>query len=103
MTVLSKPLVLTTDQQAAIERLQQTLRNPFERYSPASWRIEIHGMPAIAIHCLDVIRCLALEVGNYTMLSCEQSAHAGAIVSDTITFLSSMPLHQESLAHGTKT
>lgn len=103
MTVLSKPLVLTTDQEGAIDRLQHALRNPFEHYIPTSWYIEIHGMHTIAIHCLEVVRFLALEVGNYTKLSGEQSAHIGALVSDATALLRSMPLHQEFLAHETTT
>jgi len=102
-TVLSKPLVLTTDQQAAIAKLQKTLRNPFEHYIPTSWHIEIHGLPTIAIHCLEVVRFLALEAGNYAKLSDEQSAHIGALISDTTTFLRSMPLHQEFLARDATT
>jgi hypothetical protein len=94
MTVFSKPLVLTTDQEAAIKKLQQSLRNPFEHYVPTSWNIEIHGMATIAIHCLEVIRFLALEVGNYTKLTGEQSAHIGRLVADAIMRLRSMPLHR---------
>jgi hypothetical protein len=103
MTVYSKPLVLTTDQKAAINKLQHSLRNPFEHYIPASWHIEIHGMLNIAIHCLEVIRFLALEVRNYTKLSGEQSVHIGRLVADTIVFLESMPLHRECFAHDTTT
>ena len=101
MTVLSKPLVLTTDQKTAIDRLQRTLRNPFEHYIPTSWRIEKHGMSIIAIHCLEVIRFLALEVGNCTKLSGEQAAHVGALISDATIFLRSMPLHEELISHDT--
>lgn len=97
MTVLSKPLLLTVEQKTAIDRLQQTLRNQFEHYIPSSWHVEIHGMPTIAIHCLEVIRFLALEVGNYTHLSAEQRASVGALVSDTTAYLRSTPLHQEFL------
>jgi hypothetical protein len=103
MTVLSKPLVLTTNQKAAIDKLQQTLRNPFEHYIPTSWHIETHGMPTIAIHCLEVVWFLALEVGNYAKFSGAQVAHIGALVSDTTTFLRSVPLHQEFLAHDAAT
>jgi hypothetical protein len=95
MTVLSKPLVLSDDQQAAIKKLQESLRNPFEHYIPMSWHIEVHGMPTLAIHCLEVIRVLALETGNYTMLSREQHALVESLVSESVSFLSTMPLQAE--------
>ena len=87
MTVMSKPLVLTQDQKAAIDKLQLALRNPFEHYIPMSWHIEIHGMPTIATHCLEVIQFLALETGNYTMLTAEQSSLLRTLVSDSIKLL----------------
>jgi hypothetical protein len=93
MTVMSKPLVLSDEQQAAIKRLQESLRNPFEHYIPMSWYIELHGMPTLAIHCLEVIRFLALETGNYTMLSNEQCERVEALVYDSISILKTMPLH----------
>jgi hypothetical protein len=95
MTVMSKPLVLSSEQRTAIEQLQQSLRNPFEHYIPMSWYIELHGMPTLAIHCLEVIRFLALETGNYTMLSNEQCERVEALVSDSISVLKGMPLHVE--------
>lgn len=98
MTVLSKPLALSPDQENAIRRLQETLRNPFEHYIPADWHIEIHGMPTIAIHCLEVIRFLALEVGNFTHLSDEQSARIEETISEATALLNSMPLHHEFLS-----
>jgi hypothetical protein len=97
MTVLSRPLVLTADQQVSIDKLQQSLRNPFEHFIPTTWHIGIHGMPSIAIHCLEVIRFLALETGNYTNLAREQNEHVEKLVCDTTSFLQSMPLHQEYL------
>ncbi|MEN3370709.1 MAG: hypothetical protein V7609_2852 [Verrucomicrobiota bacterium] len=95
MTVRSKPLVLSPDQEAAIKKVQESLRNPFEHYIPMSWHIEIHGMPSLAIHCLEVIRFLALETGNYTMLYGEQYGRVETLVSESISFLSAMPLHRE--------
>lgn len=95
MTVLSKPLVLTDDQRAAISKLQLSLRNPFEHYIPMSWHIEIHGMPTIAIHCIEVIRFLALDTGNYTMLAEGQHGRIDSLAAETISFLRAMPLHIE--------
>lgn len=98
MTVMSHPLVLTGDQRAAIQKLQSSLRNPFEHYIPMSWHIEIHGMPAIAIHCIEIIRFLALETGNYTMLSRSQRDIIQSLAAETTAFLRSMPLHGEHLS-----
>jgi hypothetical protein len=95
MTVMSKPLVLSDDQRAAIKKLQESLRNPFEHYIPMSWYIELHGMPTLAIHCLEVIRFLALETGNYTILSSKQHERIEALVSESISVLADMPLNTE--------
>ena len=95
MTVMSKPLVLSNDQRTAIKKVQESLRNPFEHYIPMSWHIELHGMPTLAVHCLEVIRFLALETGNYMMLSGEQRECIEALVSDSISFLNRMSLHTE--------
>lgn len=93
MTMMSHPLVVTRDQRAAIQKLQSSLRNPFEHYIPMSWHIEIQGMPTIAIHCIEVIRFLALETGNYTMLSQPQRDLMQSLAAETTEFLRSMPLH----------
>lgn len=59
--------------------------------------IEIHGMPTISIHCLEVIQFLALETGNYTMLSGDERARVERIVQDSISILNDMPVHAEYL------
>ena len=97
MTVRSKALVLSVGQKAAINKLQEPLRNRFEHYTPGGWHIEIHGMPIIAIHCLGVLRFLALETGNYTMLTGDQYARVETLISESIVFLRAMPLHEEYL------
>jgi hypothetical protein len=102
MTVMSRPLVLTDDQRAAIGNLQFTLRNPFEHYVPMSWHIEIHGLPTMAVHCIEVIRFLALESGNYTMLSRSQYDLIKCLAAETTEFLRSMPLHAEYLSMGSR-
>lgn len=98
MTVLSKPLSLTNDQRAAITHLQHALRNPFEHYIPLSWHVELHGMPEIAIHCIQVIRFLALDTRNYTMLAEGQYARIDSLAAETIAFLRTTPLHLENNA-----
>ncbi len=72
MTVVSKLLQLTPEQEESISRLQKEFRNNFEHYVPKLWAIEVSGMPNIIGHSLDVIRFLALESGNYTHLSPSQ-------------------------------
>lgn len=94
MYVISQHLVLSRDEEAAIDKLQNALRNKFEHYSPTMWSIEIHGMPALSMHCLEVIRRLALGTGN-TMLTNEQSSLIKTLVSDSISFCGTMPLHIE--------
>lgn len=90
MTVLSKPLILNNDQRASINHLQRFLRNPFEHYIPMSWHIEINGMPTIAIHCIEVIRFLALNTGNYIMLAKDENDRIDLLTDETIEFLRAM-------------
>lgn len=92
-TMLSKPLVLTDDQRKAIEQLHQSLRNPFAHYLPGDWHIEIHGMPTIAIHCIEVIRFLALETGNCIELNEDQRALVDSLATETIARLRADPLY----------
>jgi hypothetical protein len=97
-TVFSKPLVLTKEQKAAIKKLQRSLRNPFEHFIPMSWHIEIHGMPKVAIHCLEVVRSLAIVAGGNLSLCGEQFASIERVVAESISALRSMPLHQEQFS-----
>lgn len=94
MTVFSKPLSLTDEQRAAITHLQHALRNPFEHYIPLSWHVELHGMPNIAVHCIEVIRFLALDTRNYTMLAEGQHERIDSLAAEAIA-LCAMPLHIE--------
>ena len=52
-----------------------------------SWYIQLHGMPNLAIQCLEVIRFLALETANYMMLSNEQRKRVEVLVYDSISVL----------------
>ena len=58
---ISRPLVTTPEEDAAIERLVDEFRNEFEHFKPKHWSIEVSGMPIIVGHVLRVIRFLALE------------------------------------------
>ncbi len=68
MTVESKVLELSTSQKDSIQRLSNEFRNGFAHYIPQLWAIEVSGMPDMALDCLDVIRFLALDSGNYSHL-----------------------------------
>jgi hypothetical protein len=63
---ISKPLVTTPEEDAAIERLIKEFRNEFEHFKPKHWSIEVSGMPNIIGHVLRVIRFLALESNSVT-------------------------------------
>jgi hypothetical protein len=100
-TVFSKPLILTAEQKIAIQKLQRSLRNPFEHFIPTSWHVEIHGMPTVAIHCLEVIRSLTIVAASNLSLCGEQFASIERVVAESIAVLRSMPLHQEHVADET--
>jgi len=72
MTVWSKPLVVTEEQQKSIDKMHKVFRNNFEHFAPCGWIIEISGMPKIVTDCLEVARFLALDTGNYTNLTSKQ-------------------------------
>jgi len=58
---ISKPLVTSPEEDAAIKKLTNEFRNEFEHFKPKLWSIELSGMPTIMRHVLRVIRFLALE------------------------------------------
>ena len=60
----SKTLVLSKDEEEAIEKISQALRNNFIHFSPMLWFIETSGMPLIVRHCCRVVRFLVFESGN---------------------------------------
>jgi hypothetical protein len=70
--VHSKVLKLRKDEEWAIEKISQTLRNSFEHYLPKFWSIEVSGMPRIIKDVSRVIRFLALESGNLVLLREEE-------------------------------
>lgn len=95
MTINSKPLILSQSQKESIKALKDLLRNNFEHYIPKLWSIEIHGMPQIAIDALDVIRFLAIEIGNYTHLTNAQIQKIKSIVFQSKKFLKKTELYKE--------
>jgi hypothetical protein len=57
----TKILQLSENQKQAVGRI----RNQFLHYRPASWSIELVGLPGIIAHGLDAIGSVALEMGSY--------------------------------------
>jgi len=96
MTILSKTLQLSGQQQKSIVLLKKLLRNNIEHFIPRTWLIEIHGMPQIAIDVLDVIRFLAIETGNYTHLNSTKIRKIKSIVYQSKLFLKRSKLYKEN-------
>jgi len=96
MTVNSKVLILTTQQKDSIRRLSKQFRNNFEHYMPMSWSIEIHGFPEIVMNILDIIHFLALDSGNFIMLSTPQRRRIKSIIYQSKKILRSSKLYVDS-------
>lgn len=61
----AKALEVTEDQKRALSYIHDEFRNQFVHYRAACWSIGLDGMPEIITHGLDVIRAVALDMGNY--------------------------------------
>lgn len=96
MTILSKPLQFSEQQEESIRKLSRVLRNNFEHYRPMIWDIEIHGMPQIAIDVLEVIRFLALDTGNYIHLTHDERKQVESIVLRNKQVLEQSQLYKEA-------
>ena len=103
MTVISKNLQLSNQQNENIQILRKCFRNNFEHYVPKRWLIEIHGMPQIALDVLEVIRFLALETGNYVHLNDAQKRRIKSIVFQSKRNLKQSQLYKEFKLAGEKT
>ena len=55
------PLVTSTAEDEAIDKIVNEFRNEFAHFRPQGWSIEVSGMPSLFIHVLRVIRHLALD------------------------------------------
>ena len=93
----SKALVLTDNQKWSIDKLKKEFRNKFEHYQPLAWSIEIHGMPQIAIHVLDVIRFLAIDSGNIFHSSQNKQRKIKSLIFQSKKVLKRTKLYKESL------
>jgi hypothetical protein len=98
MTVLSKHLVMTQDQEKAIRRLKDTFRNTFEHFSPMSFEIALHDLPTMCLKCLPVVEFLALSTGNYSHLSLNERERISFIVHQSAHLLRSCLLFKESVS-----
>lgn len=94
MLTNSKHLILSKSQRESIEQLKKDLRNNFEHYQPCAWSIEIHGLPHIFIDILDVISFLALETGNFHLIT-TQRRKIKSIVYQSKRILQSHKLSKE--------
>jgi hypothetical protein len=65
-----KPLILSVEEEIAIEKLVKQFRNEFEHFKPIEWGIVVSGLPDIFVNILRVIRFLALESDR---VNCSQS------------------------------
>ena len=87
MTVTSKPLALSKEQKQSIKNLDKEFRDNFVHFLPTGWSIEISGMPEIIKDCLDVIKFLALETGNYTNLTSAPEKNIEKLIQESILTL----------------
>jgi len=55
-----QPLVISKEEEHAIERLVNEFRNGFEHFAPTGWSIEVSGMSRILAHILRVIQGIAI-------------------------------------------
>ena len=95
MTVDSKPLVMTQDQEKAIKRLKDTFRNTFEHFLPQNFSISLHDLPTMCLECLPVIEFLALHTGNYVHLSLNERERISFITCQSAHILRSCLLFKE--------
>jgi hypothetical protein len=56
----STPLSMTLEESAAVKRVGKEFRNGFEHFAPASWSIEVTGMPLILSRFMRVVHGIAI-------------------------------------------
>ena len=84
MTSNSKHLILTQEQDMAINILKDEIRNNFEHFSPKGWSIQIKIFHEIISKILEVIHFLALETGNYVLLDPIKKEYVKSLFSRTV-------------------
>ena len=95
MYIHSKHLILTKNQKESIGLLKNTLRNNFEHYIPRLRLIEMHGLPAMCIDVLNVIRFLALDTNNYTHFSNAEIRQIKSLIYQSKKILKNSTLFKE--------
>jgi hypothetical protein len=75
----ASPLVLTTDEEAALHRLFDEFRNGFAHFQPCGWSIEVSGMADLFQPAVAVLRRLALDLGAVRYY--EESDRARAVLA----------------------
>ena len=85
----AQPLISTTEEDGAIERLTKEFRNNFEHFTPKGWIIYISIMPAIVSNVLRVIRFLVLESNCIIYLSEEKEKKIKIAIAKIERLLSS--------------
>jgi hypothetical protein len=54
------PLIVTEDEEVAIQRLVTEFRNSFEHFKPAGWSVDVSGMPRIVGRVVAVVHRIAI-------------------------------------------
>jgi hypothetical protein len=101
MTVNSKTLQVSPDQERSIGFIHEHFRNAFAHYQPCLWSIELHGMPKIVMDGLDVVRFVSLETGNYIHLTAEDRNKIETLVTEGKEFLENTRLFREAQSTNT--
>ena len=88
MAGFTKPLQLSDDEIRALDYVKDVFRNRFVHYEPGLWFIELHGMPRITMHALDVIRYITTEMGCYfTQFDAKDRARIGPLLDEGMATL----------------
>ena len=94
----ARALQLSRRQKESLDTLVKLLRNEFEHFIPKGWSIELHGMPQIAIHTLEIIGFLALRTGCAIHLDDVQKQTVQDIVRESKGHLENSELFKEAQA-----
>jgi hypothetical protein len=82
----ASPLLITSDEDRALQKLFAEFRNGFEHFQPAGWSIEVSGMPNLFRQAVAVLKRLARDQGSvrYSEQADEKRADAALGVLNTI-------------------
>jgi hypothetical protein len=88
----------TPEQDEAIDKMKNMLRNPFEHFIPRIWAIEVHGMPHLMLEIIDVIDFLALRSGNIFYSSSSKRRSVESLMRKCKKHLRNHPLYKEMVS-----